>query len=143
MRNSGADLGIAHDGDADRTLLVDKQGRIIDGDAILAALAISMSDKGKLKKNTVVTTVMSNLGFHKKMSEVGISVEITAVGDRYVLERINAEGLSLGGEQSGHVIIRELLERLPISMYKKRLPMLRACWARMDESWFALRVRRI
>jgi phosphoglucosamine mutase len=108
MRNSGADLGIAHDGDADRTLLVDKQGRIIDGDAILAALAISMSDKGKLKKNTVVTTVMSNLGFHKKMSEVGISVEITAVGDRYVLERINAEGLSLGGEQSGHVIIREL-----------------------------------
>jgi phosphoglucosamine mutase len=108
MRNSEADLGIAHDGDADRTLLVDKQGRIIDGDAILAALAISMSDNGKLRKNTVVTTVMSNLGFHKKMSEVGISVEITAVGDRYVLERINAEGLSLGGEQSGHVIIREL-----------------------------------
>lgn len=108
MLQSGADLGIAHDGDADRTLLVDKQGRIVDGDAILAALAISMSDKGKLKKNTVVTTVMSNLGFHKKMAEAGISVEITAVGDRYVLERINAEGLSLGGEQSGHVIIREL-----------------------------------
>ena len=108
MRNSGADLGIAHDGDADRALLVDRQGHIIDGDAILAALALAMSEKGKLKKNTVVTTVMSNLGFHKKMAESGISVEITNVGDRYVLERINEEGLSLGGEQSGHVIIREL-----------------------------------
>jgi phosphoglucosamine mutase len=108
MRNSGADLGIAHDGDADRALLVDRQGHIIDGDAILAALALAMSEKGKLKKNTVVTTVMSNLGFHKRMAESGISVEITNVGDRYVLERINEEGLSLGGEQSGHVIIREL-----------------------------------
>ena len=108
MRNSGADLGIAHDGDADRALLVDNQGNIIDGDVILAALALSMSATGKLKKNTVVTTVMSNLGFHKKMAEAGIAVEITSVGDRYVIERINEAGLSLGGEQSGHVIIREL-----------------------------------
>ena len=108
MRNSGADLGIAHDGDADRALLVDNQGNIIDGDVILAALALSMSATGKLKKNSVVTTVMSNLGFHKKMAEAGIAVEITSVGDRYVLERINEAGLSLGGEQSGHVIIREL-----------------------------------
>lgn len=108
VRDSGADLGIAHDGDADRALIVDKQGQIIDGDVILAALAIAMSVQGKLKKNTVVTTVMSNLGFHKKMAEVGINVEVTNVGDRYVLERINEAGLSLGGEQSGHVIIREL-----------------------------------
>lgn len=108
VRDSGADLGIAHDGDADRALLVDNQGQIIDGDVILAALAIAMSAQDKLKKNTVVTTVMSNLGFHKKMAEVGINVEVTNVGDRYVLERINEAGLSLGGEQSGHVIIREL-----------------------------------
>ena len=108
MNELNADLGIAHDGDADRALLVDNRGRIIDGDAILAALALSMSAKGELKKNTVVTTVMSNLGFHKKMAEVGISVEITNVGDRYVLERINERDLSLGGEQSGHIIIRRL-----------------------------------
>lgn len=108
VRDSGADLGIAHDGDADRALLVDNQGKIIDGDVILAALAIAMSAQGKLRENTVVTTVMSNLGFHKKMAELGIHVEVTNVGDRYVLERINEAGLSLGGEQSGHVIIREL-----------------------------------
>ena len=108
MNELNADLGIAHDGDADRALLVDNKGRIIDGDAILAALALSMSAQGELKKNTVVTTVMSNLGFHKKMAEVGISVEITNVGDRYVLERINERDLSLGGEQSGHIIIRRL-----------------------------------
>lgn len=108
MNKLNADLGIAHDGDADRALLVDNKGRIIDGDAILAALALSMSAKGELKKKTVVTTVMSNLGFHKKMAEVGISVEITNVGDRYVLERINERDLSLGGEQSGHIIIRRL-----------------------------------
>jgi phosphoglucosamine mutase len=108
MRETGADLGIAHDGDADRALFVDKTGRIIDGDSILAALALSMFTKGELKKNTVVTTVMSNLGFHKKMAEVGISVEITNVGDRYVLEQINERELSLGGEQSGHIIIRKL-----------------------------------
>lgn len=108
IERSGADLGIAHDGDADRALLVDREGRIIDGDHILANLAISMARSGELSANTVVTTVMSNLGFHKAMAAAGISVEVTAVGDRYVLERINERHLALGGEQSGHIIIRKL-----------------------------------
>ena len=108
VERSGADLGIAHDGDADRALLVDREGRIIDGDHILAILAISMARSGELSANTVVTTVMSNLGFHKAMAAAGISVEVTAVGDRYVLERINERHLALGGEQSGHIIIRKL-----------------------------------
>ena len=108
VERSGADLGIAHDGDADRALLVDREGRIIDGDHILANLAMSMARSGELSANTVVTTVMSNLGFHKAMAAAGISVEVTAVGDRYVLERINERHLALGGEQSGHIIIRKL-----------------------------------
>jgi len=108
VERSGADLGIAHDGDADRALLVDRKGQIIDGDHILANLAISMARSGELSANTVVTTVMSNLGFHKAMAAAGISVEVTAVGDRYVLERINKRHLTLGGEQSGHIIIRKL-----------------------------------
>ena len=105
------DIGIAHDGDADRTLMVvkvDSEAVIIDGDFILAALALGMASEKKLAKKTVVTTVMSNLGFHKQMAEAGITVEVTAVGDRFVLERMNQNGLSLGGEQSGHIIIRDL-----------------------------------
>jgi phosphoglucosamine mutase len=108
VKTSGADIGIAHDGDADRALLVDDIGRIIDGDHMLATLAIAMADSGELTTNTVVTTVMSNLGFHKAMAAHGIKVEVTAVGDRYVLEKINQKNLSLGGEQSGHIIIRKL-----------------------------------
>lgn len=107
VRKTGAILGIAHDGDADRALFVDGLGRIIDGDHVLATLAIAMLQSHQLKKSTVVTTVMSNLGFHKAMADMGINVEVTAVGDRYVLERINELDLSLGGEQSGHIIIRE------------------------------------
>lgn len=108
VKSSGAEIGIAHDGDADRALLVDSDGRVIDGDHILAALAIAMAGGGELNKNTVVTTVMSNLGFHKAMAAAGIAVEVTSVGDRYVLERMNERELSLGGEQSGHIIIRKL-----------------------------------
>ncbi|MFM7500321.1 MAG: phosphoglucosamine mutase, partial [Actinomycetota bacterium] len=107
VRTSGADIGIAHDGDADRALFVDHNGGIIDGDHVLAILALAMSNSHRLKKSTIVTTVMSNLGFHKAMAGAGIAVEVTAVGDRYVLERLNELGLSLGGEQSGHIIIRE------------------------------------
>jgi phosphoglucosamine mutase len=107
VRTSGADIGIAYDGDADRALFVDHNGGIIDGDHVLATLALAMSNSHRLKKSTVVTTVMSNLGFHKAMAGAGIAVEVTAVGDRYVLERLNELGLSLGGEQSGHIIIRE------------------------------------
>jgi phosphoglucosamine mutase len=101
----GADLGIAHDGDADRCLAVDANGEEIDGDQILAVLAVAMHQTGSLRKNTVVGTVMSNLGFKLAMEREGIELVQTAVGDRYVLEEMKAEGYALGGEQSGHVII--------------------------------------
>ncbi|MEV5040314.1 phosphoglucosamine mutase [Microbacterium sp. LMI1x-1-1.1] len=104
---TGADLGIAHDGDADRCLAVDADGRIIDGDQIMAILAVSMKERGLLHDNTLVATVMSNLGLHRAMAANGIHLETTAVGDRYVLERMNEGGYSLGGEQSGHVIMSE------------------------------------
>ena len=103
----GADLGIAHDGDADRCLAVDAEGNEIDGDFIMAILATDLHAQGNLTKQTVVGTVMSNLGFIKAMNERGINVETTAVGDRYVLEKMLAEGYTLGGEQSGHIIMRE------------------------------------
>ena len=103
----GADIGIAHDGDADRCLAVDSRGRIVDGDQIMAILAVSMKDRGHLVDDTLVATVMSNLGLHRAMAEQGITVVQTAVGDRYVLEAMNEGGFSLGGEQSGHVIMSE------------------------------------
>ncbi|MCC3652257.1 MULTISPECIES: phosphoglucosamine mutase [Streptomyces] len=101
----GADLGIAHDGDADRCLAVDAQGNEVDGDQILAVLALGLREQGHLRKNTVVATVMSNLGFKLAMEREGIELVQTAVGDRYVLEEMKREGFALGGEQSGHVII--------------------------------------
>ncbi|MEV8024912.1 phosphoglucosamine mutase [Microbacterium sp. NPDC080220] len=104
---TGADLGIAHDGDADRCLAVDADGRIIDGDQIMAILAVSMKERGLLRDDTLVATVMSNLGLHRAMAAHGIHLETTAVGDRYVLERMNEGGFSLGGEQSGHVIMSD------------------------------------
>ncbi|REJ08071.1 phosphoglucosamine mutase [Microbacterium bovistercoris] len=103
----GADVGIAHDGDADRCLAVDADGNVVDGDQIMAILAVSMKQRGKLKDDTLVATVMSNLGLHVAMREHGITVRQTAVGDRYVLEDMNANGFSLGGEQSGHVIMSD------------------------------------
>jgi phosphoglucosamine mutase len=103
----GADVGIAHDGDADRCLAVDATGRIVDGDQIMAILAVSMKERGHLKDDTLVATVMSNLGLHRAMDAAGIRVVPTAVGDRYVLEAMNEGGYSLGGEQSGHVIMSE------------------------------------
>ena len=101
----GADVGIAHDGDADRCLAVDAQGNIVDGDQIMAILAISMKQRGLLKDDTLVATVMSNLGLRVAMEQHGIRMLQTAVGDRYVLEALTEHGLSLGGEQSGHVIM--------------------------------------
>ncbi|WP_298038495.1 phosphoglucosamine mutase [uncultured Microbacterium sp.] len=103
----GADVGIAHDGDADRCLAVDADGNTIDGDQIMAVLAVAMKERGHLADDTLVATVMSNLGLHMAMKEHGIAVRQTAVGDRYVLEDMNAGGYSLGGEQSGHVIMSE------------------------------------
>ncbi|HEX4815752.1 MAG TPA: phosphoglucosamine mutase, partial [Nonomuraea sp.] len=101
----GADLGVAYDGDADRCLAVDHTGEIVDGDRIMAILAGAMHGEGLLAKETVVATVMSNLGFKLAMREAGITVVETAVGDRYVLERMKSDGYNLGGEQSGHVIM--------------------------------------
>ncbi|CAH0199972.1 phosphoglucosamine mutase [Microbacterium sp. Bi128] len=103
----GADVGIAHDGDADRCLAVDAQGTIVDGDQIMAILAVAMKERGALAHDTLVATVMSNLGLHRAMAEHGIQVKQTGVGDRYVLEAMNEGGYSLGGEQSGHVIMSD------------------------------------
>ncbi|MGH3964957.1 MAG: phosphoglucosamine mutase [Pseudonocardiaceae bacterium] len=101
----GAAIGIAHDGDADRCLAVDAAGDVVDGDQIMAILALAMRDSGELVEGTLVTTVMSNLGLHLAMREHGVAVRTTAVGDRYVLEALWAGGFSLGGEQSGHVVL--------------------------------------
>lgn len=101
----GADFGIAHDGDADRCLAVDHEGTVVDGDQIMAILALAMKASGELVNDTLVATVMSNLGLLVAMENNGISVTQTAVGDRYVLEELTEHGLSLGGEQSGHVIM--------------------------------------
>ena len=103
----GADVGIALDGDADRCLAVDHTGQVVDGDQILAILALSMKESGTLVKDTVVATVMSNLGFVQAMRGEGIGVRQTKVGDRYVLEAMRVAGYNLGGEQSGHVIMSD------------------------------------
>ncbi len=108
VREYGADLGVAHDGDADRCLAVDASGAVIDGDQIMAVLALAMRDAGELVDDTLVATVMSNLGLHLAMRDAGIALRTTAVGDRYVLEELRAHGFSLGGEQSGHVVLPRL-----------------------------------
>ncbi|MDM7832126.1 phosphoglucosamine mutase [Cellulomonas edaphi] len=102
---SGADLGVAFDGDADRCLAVDSSGVLVDGDQIMGVLAVAMRDAGELFDDTLVTTVMSNLGLKLAMQEAGIATIETGVGDRYVLEAMRAGGYSLGGEQSGHIIM--------------------------------------
>jgi phosphoglucosamine mutase len=104
----GADLGLAHDGDADRCLAVDATGRVVDGDAIMVVLALAMREAGELASNTLVTTVMSNLGLHLAMRSAGIEVLTTSVGDRYVLEELRAGEYALGGEQSGHIVMPAL-----------------------------------
>ena len=103
-----ADLGLAHDGDADRCLAIDAGGELVDGDAIMVVLALAMQQAGELASNTLVTTVMSNLGLHLAMRSAGITVRTTAVGDRYVLEELRAGEYSLGGEQSGHIVMPSL-----------------------------------
>jgi phosphoglucosamine mutase len=102
-----ADAGVSHDGDADRALFADADGAIIDGDQVLAAMAVSFKERGLLRADTVVTTVMANVGFHHAMLEAGIEVVASKVGDRYVLEDMLRTGAMLGGEQSGHVIFRD------------------------------------
>jgi phosphoglucosamine mutase len=103
---SGADAGVAHDGDADRALFADARGNVIDGDHVLAACAVALKATDRLPNDAIVTTVMANLGLHRAMEREGITVLQTQVGDRYVLEEMLASGAELGGEQSGHVIFR-------------------------------------
>ena len=104
VKSDGFDLGLAYDGDGDRVLAVDASGQIVDGDFIMAVCANYLKEQGKLPKNTIVTTVMTNLGFHLAMRELGVEVKTTAVCDRYVLEEMLAGGYGFGGEQSGHLI---------------------------------------
>jgi phosphoglucosamine mutase len=105
VREHRADLGVAHDGDADRCLAVTADGGVVDGDQVMAVLAVAMHEAGELTADTLVATVMSNLGLHLAMADAGISVRTTAVGDRYVLEELRAGGYALGGEQSGHLVL--------------------------------------
>lgn len=107
VAEKGADIGVAHDGDADRVMLVTPEGEEIDGDVMEAVMAIDMKDRGVLANDTIVTTVMSNLGLTHAMRDAGIEVVQTKVGDRYVLEEMRAKGYSIGGEQSGHMILLE------------------------------------
>lgn len=100
----GADLGLAHDGDADRVLAVDERGNLVDGDQIMVACGLRLKEKGLLKNNTIVVTVMSNLGLHHALRKAGIKVKQVKVGDRYVLEEMLKSDVNLGGEQSGHII---------------------------------------
>jgi len=104
VRQSGADVGLALDGDADRAILVDETGCVVDGDEVMAILATHLHGRGELQQNTLVATVMSNLGLHVAMRERGIRVTTTAVGDRYVVEEMVRQGYNLGGEQSGHIV---------------------------------------
>ena len=107
VREIGADVGVAFDGDADRCLAVAADGSIVDGDAILVVCALALREQGRLTEDTLVTTVMSNLGLHHAMRDAGVRVLTTPVGDRYVLEALREHGLSLGGEQSGHVVFAD------------------------------------
>ncbi len=104
VREHGADIGIAHDGDADRAIFVDERGRLVDGDHAMAALALDMHARGELKKKTVVGTVMSNFGLEQTLNKAGITLVRTGVGDRYLLEAMQSGGYNFGGEQSGHLI---------------------------------------
>ncbi len=103
-----ADLGLAFDGDGDRVIAVDHTGRVVDGDRLIALAALQLRESGELTNDTVVVTVMSNLGFHRAMGAAGVTVRTTAVGDRYVLEELEAGDYAIGGEQSGHIIYRHL-----------------------------------
>ena len=107
VRRAGADIGLAFDGDADRLIVVDDEGRVVDGDKTIAICAKMLKKEGRVAENKVTATVMSNIGFHKAMEAEEIEVDVTGVGDRYVLERMLETGCVIGGEQSGHIIFRE------------------------------------
>ena len=102
-----ADIGIALDGDADRVIIIDERGKIVDGDQLMAAIAESWQQDGRLSRPGIVATLMSNLGFERYLSSIGLALARTAVGDRYVLEHMREHGYNLGGEQSGHIILKD------------------------------------
>lgn len=107
VKKTGSDIGLAFDGDADRLIVVDEKGNAIDGDRVIAICARMLKEAGRLAENKVTATVMSNIGFHKAMESSGIEVDVTGVGDRYVLEKMLKTGCVIGGEQSGHIIFKE------------------------------------
>lgn len=107
VRDHGADVGICLDGDADRIIILDENGQIADGDQLMALIATSWADQGKLKNNTLVSTVMSNLGLERYLTDHGLTLKRTPVGDRYVVEEMRAGGFNLGGEQSGHIVMTD------------------------------------
>ncbi|CYU35535.1 phosphoglucosamine mutase [Streptococcus suis] len=107
VKETGSQIGLAFDGDSDRLIAVDENGDLVDGDRIMYIVGKYLADRGLLAKNTIVTTVMSNLGFHKALDREGIEKAVTAVGDRYVVEEMRKEGYNIGGEQSGHVILMD------------------------------------
>jgi phosphoglucosamine mutase len=107
VREVRADIGIALDGDADRVVIVDERGHTVDGDQLMAVVAASWKDDGRLSQPGIVATVMSNLGLERYLGGIGLMLERTAVGDRYVLERMRAQGYNVGGEQSGHIILSD------------------------------------
>ncbi|HFU3732271.1 TPA: phosphoglucosamine mutase [Streptococcus suis] len=107
VKETGSQIGLAFDGDSDRLIAVDENGDLVDGDRIMYIVGKYLADKGLLAKNTIVTTVMSNLGFHKALDREGIEKAVTAVGDRYVVEEMRKSGYNVGGEQSGHVILMD------------------------------------
>ncbi|TAA13903.1 phosphoglucosamine mutase [Streptococcus parasuis] len=107
VKETGSQIGLAFDGDSDRLIAVDENGDLVDGDRIMYIIGKYLADRGLLAKNTIVTTVMSNLGFHKALDREGIKKAVTAVGDRYVVEEMRKEGYNIGGEQSGHVILMD------------------------------------
>ncbi|HEM3492411.1 TPA: phosphoglucosamine mutase [Streptococcus suis] len=107
VKGTGSQIGLAFDGDSDRLIAVDENGDLVDGDRIMYIVGKYLADRGLLAKNTIVTTVMSNLGFHKALDREGIEKAVTAVGDRYVVEEMRKEGYNVGGEQSGHVILMD------------------------------------
>jgi phosphoglucosamine mutase len=107
VREMRADIGVALDGDADRVLIVDERGHVVDGDQLLAVIAESWKEDGRLQGNGIVSTVMSNLGLERHLASLGLSLARTPVGDRYVLDRMRADGFNVGGEQSGHIILSD------------------------------------
>jgi len=104
---SGADIGLALDGDADRLIVADERGQMVDGDQLMALIALGAQRRGELRGDAVVATVMSNLGLERKLSQAGLQLHRTKVGDRYVLEEMRARGCNIGGEQSGHIILAD------------------------------------